>query len=50
MNRRQTRLRREFLYKKSLETKEKLVGERKQKLKEAVESKTRDSMDSLSHF
>ena len=37
MLRRQTRLRREFLYKKSIETKDKLVLEKKQKLKEALE-------------
>ncbi|CAI2165314.1 1249_t:CDS:2 [Funneliformis geosporum] len=36
MIRRQTRLRREYLYKKSLETKEKQIYERKQKIKEAI--------------
>ncbi|KAJ2769845.1 snoRNA-binding rRNA-processing protein imp4 [Coemansia nantahalensis] len=36
MLRRQTRLRREYLYKKSLETQERLVFEKKQKLKEAL--------------
>ncbi|GBC04901.1 hypothetical protein RclHR1_05930011 [Rhizophagus clarus] len=36
MIRRQTRLRREYLYRKSLETKEKQIYERKQKIKEAV--------------
>ncbi|CAG8434727.1 7806_t:CDS:2 [Diversispora eburnea] len=36
MIRRQTRLRREYLYRKSLETKEKQIFERKQKIKEAI--------------
>ena len=36
MNKRQTRLRREYLYRKSLETKEKLIYEKKQILKEAL--------------
>ncbi|RGB33165.1 anticodon-binding protein [Rhizophagus diaphanus] len=36
MIRRQTRLRREYLYRKTLETKEKQIYERKQKIKEAI--------------
>ncbi|CAG8440366.1 6272_t:CDS:2 [Acaulospora colombiana] len=36
MIRKQTRLRREYLYRKSLETKEKQIFERKQKIKEAI--------------
>ncbi|CAG8518296.1 7042_t:CDS:2 [Scutellospora calospora] len=36
MIRRQTRLRREYLYRKSLENKEKQIYERKQKIKEAI--------------
>lgn len=36
MNRRETRLRREYLYRKSLETKEKLIFERKQLIKDAL--------------
>ncbi|CAJ0627561.1 13210_t:CDS:2 [Entrophospora sp. SA101] len=36
MIRRQTRLRREYLYRKSLETKDKQIFERKQKIKEAL--------------
>ncbi|RUS13433.1 hypothetical protein BC937DRAFT_95346 [Endogone sp. FLAS-F59071] len=35
--RRNTRLRREYLYRKSLETKERSIFERKQKIKEAIE-------------
>ncbi|RUS30456.1 anticodon-binding protein [Jimgerdemannia flammicorona] len=37
--RRNTRLRREYLYRKSLETKERSIFERKQKIKEAIERK-----------
>ncbi|CAG8470964.1 9641_t:CDS:2 [Ambispora gerdemannii] len=40
MIRRQTRLRREYLYRKSLETKDKQVFERKQKIKEAIREPT----------
>ncbi|KAJ3147643.1 snoRNA-binding rRNA-processing protein imp4 [Geranomyces variabilis] len=38
MIRRQTRLRREYLYRKALETKDRQIYERKQELKEALES------------
>ncbi|KAJ3275188.1 snoRNA-binding rRNA-processing protein imp4 [Borealophlyctis nickersoniae] len=37
MIRRQTRMRREYLYRKALESKERVIYERKQKLKEALE-------------
>ncbi|CAG8627881.1 14390_t:CDS:2 [Ambispora leptoticha] len=40
MIRRQTRLRREYLYRKSLETKDKQIFERKQKIKEAIREPT----------
>ncbi|KAI9366118.1 anticodon-binding protein [Zopfochytrium polystomum] len=38
MNRRETRLRRDYLYRKSLETKERQIYERKQRIKEALTS------------
>jgi U3 small nucleolar ribonucleoprotein protein IMP4 len=37
MNRRQTRLRREYLYRKAIESKDRLVYEKKQSLKNALE-------------
>jgi hypothetical protein len=50
MIRRQNRLRREFLYKKSIETKEKLISEKKQRLKEALERISQILCLSLSHL
>jgi U3 small nucleolar ribonucleoprotein protein IMP4 len=45
--RKNTRLRREYLYKKSLESKERTIFDRKQRIKEAIESKLDDKWGAL---
>lgn len=42
--RRQTRLRREYIYKKSIEQRELAIQEKKQKLKRAIDGKTKDML------